>query len=392
MTFGRGMIEHWMLDRGVTYLNHGTVGAVPRRVFAFQQRLRDEMERQPSRFVLREAASMVGVPRAEPSRVRRAAAAVAEFVGAAPQDLAFVDNATSGATAVLRSIPLEAGDEILLTDHGYGGITRVVQLVARERRAEIKTVAVPYPELDASRLIDTIARALGPRTRLVIVDHISAESAIVFPVAEIAARCRAKGVPVLVDGAHAPGQLDLDVPALGVDFYTANLHKWAHAPRSCGFLWAHPERQAGLHPPVVSWNLDKGFAAEFDWIATRDVTPWLSAPEGIAFLRDLDFAAVRAYGHDLARRAAQVLAERWGSGPVPPETSFASMVTVPLPERAGSTPAEAARLRDALLFEDSIEVQVHAACGRLWTRVCAQVYNEMADVERLADAVRRRLS
>ena len=391
MTFGRSKLDEWMLDPAVTYLNHGTVGAVPRRVLAFQQALRDEMERQPSRFVLREAIGMVGAPRDEPGRVRRAARAVAEFVGARGDDVAFVDNATSGAMAVLHSLALSAGDEILLLDHGYGGVGRVATFVARERGAAVKTVAVPYPAFDAARLVETIAGAIGPRTRVAVVDHITAESALLLPVAAIAARCRERGVAVLVDGAHAPGQLDLDVPALGVDFYTANLHKWAHSPRSCGFLWVRPERQAALHPPVVSWHLDQGFPAEFDWVATRDVTPWLSAPEGIAFLRDLDFAAVRAYGHDLARRAATTLAERWGSPLVPDDSWFASMVTVGLPVDAGTTAADAARLRDALLFEDAIEVQVHAGYGRLWVRVCAQVYNDMADIHRLSDAVARQL-
>ena len=392
MSFGRRMLDQWTLDPEVTYLNHGTVGVVPRRVQAFQQALRDEMERHPSRFVLREAASMVGVPSAGPGRVRRAAEAVAAFVRARGQDLAFVDNATSGAASVLHSLPLREGDEIVVTDHGYGGIGKVATLIARERRAQIKTVKVPFPPFDAPRLVEEIDAAIGPRTRIAVVDHIAAESALLFPVADIAARCRAKGVLVLVDGAHTPGQLDLDVPSIGADFYVTNLHKWAHAPRSCGFLWARPEHQPLLHPPVVSWNLDKGFPAEFDWIATRDVTPWLAAPEGIAFLRELDFDAVRAYGHELASRAAHRLVERWGSPFVPAEASFASMVTVPLPDQAGSRPEDAARLRDALFFEDKIEVQVHAGYSRLWIRVCAQVYNDMSDVERLAEAVAVRIN
>jgi len=391
MPFGRGMLAHWTLDPSVTYLNHATVGAVPRRVQARQQALRDEMERQPSRFVLRDVVSMVGAPSSEPGRLRQAAAAVAAFVGARAEDVAFVDNATSGAMAVLHSLPLQAGDEILVTNLGYGGMTRVAEWVARERGAAVKTVALPYPRFDPGRAIDEITRAIGPRTRIVMVDHVAAESALILPVAEIAALCRDRGVLSLIDGAHAPGHLDLDVPSIGADFYVANLHKWAHAPRSCAFLWAATEHHARLHPPVVSWNLDKGFPAEFDWVGTRDVTAFLAAPEGLAFLRELDFPAVRAYGHGLAVRAAQTLVERWGSPFVPDESGFGSMVTVPLPDRAGSTLQHAARLRDALLFEDHIEAQVHSGHERLWVRVCAQVYNDMSDVERLAHAVARRL-
>src|SRR4051812_10506219 len=175
MRFGRQCLSDWPLDPDVTYLNHGTVGVTPRRVLAFQQKLRDEMERQPSRFVLREAVRMAGVPRPEPGRVRRAAESVAAFVGARGSDVVFVDNATSGATAVLRSLSLEAGDEVLVTDHGYGGVTRVAQLVARERRAAVRTVAVPYPSFDSDRLLDNVEAALGPRVRALVVDHVTAE-------------------------------------------------------------------------------------------------------------------------------------------------------------------------------------------------------------------------
>jgi isopenicillin-N epimerase len=390
MEFGRHTLPLWPLDPDVTYLNHGTVGVTPRRVLAFQQRLRDEMERQPARFVLREAVSLAGVPRADPGRIRRAAEAVAAFVGARGSDLVFVDNATSGATAVLRSLRLQAGDEVLVTDHGYGGITRVAQLVARESGAAVRTVEVPYPAFDATRLVETVAAAVGPKTRLLIVDHVTADSALILPVGDLAARARAKGALVLVDGAHAPGMLALDVPALGVDFYTANLHKWACAPRSCGFLWAAPPHQASLHPPVVSWGLDKGYTHEFDFIGTRDTTAWLSAPEGIAFLREMDEGAVRAYDHDLVWQAAEMLRERWNLPFLPAKSTTGSMITLPLPDRLGATPEEAARLRDALLFEDRIEVPVQARDGRLFMRICAQIYNDGSDIERLAAAVARR--
>jgi isopenicillin-N epimerase len=207
----------------------------------------------------------------------------------------------------------------------------------------------------------------------------------------MAARCREKGVPVLVDGAHAPGVLPLDVPALDVDYYVANLHKWAHAPRSSGFLWAAPERQASLHPPVISWGLDKGFRAEFDWVGTRDLSAWLAAPAGLAFLDELGCEAVRAYNHRLVWDAARTLCERFETKLERSEASAGFMVTLPLPKALGSTAEDAARVRDALLVEDGIEVQVHASHGQLRTRIAAQVYNEASDFEKLGDAVMRRL-
>ena len=190
MRFGRDMLQYWTLDPDVTYLNHGTVGAVPRCVLAAQQAIRDEMERQPSRFMLRDLSGLVGLPRREPTRLRRAAAAVAEFLGARGDDLAFVDNATTGVNAVLRSLALEPGDEILLTDHSYGGVVRAAAFIARERRAEVRTVRVPYPQFDRDRLVHEVSQAIGPRTRIAVLDHITSESALIFPLEKLAACCQ----------------------------------------------------------------------------------------------------------------------------------------------------------------------------------------------------------
>jgi len=390
MTFGKELLHRWPLDPDITYLNHGTVGVVPWSVLAVQQALRDEIERQPARFMLRELSGWTGAPADRPTRMRRAADEVARFVGARGQDLVFVDNATTGVNAVLRSLPLRPGDELLLTDHAYGAVANTARYVARERGAHVVTAELPYPAFDGERAMDAIERAITPRTRLALIDHIAAQSALVLPIAEIAARCRRRGVLLLVDGAHVPGALALDIPAIGADWYVANLHKWAHAPRSCGILWAAADRQADLHPPVISWGLDQGFTHEFDWVGTRDPTPWLAAPAGIEFLEELGFEQVRAYNHALAWRTGQWLTDRWNTRLDRDESSIGTMVTVPLPESFGQTREDAVRLRQALLFEDAVEVQLHAGHGRLWVRVSAQVYNDWSDIERLAECIRAR--
>jgi isopenicillin-N epimerase len=389
-TFGRAMLEHWLLDPGVTYLNHGTVGAPPRRVVQKQQALRDEMERQPSRFVLRETHGHQPMPWRRESRLREAIGQIAPFLGARPEDVVFVPNVTTGLNAVLRSVPLGAGDEVAITDLGYGAVALAAGVITRERGATVRTIEMPYPLRAAACVVDTIAGALTPRTKLVVVDHITAQSALVLPVAAIVAACHARGVPVLVDGAHAPGNIALDIAAIGADWYAANLHKWAHAPRACGILWAAPERQSALGHPIVSWGSGQGFHAEFEYQATSDPTSYLAAPEGIAVLRDWSFDAILAYTHGLAREAGRTLAGRWGTALDAPDDMIGAMVTVPLADEAGSTPDEAARLRTALLVEDRIEVQLHAWRGRLWARVSAQIYNDSADIGRLADAVQRR--
>ena len=385
--FGRGMLAEWLLDPETTYLNHGTVGAPPTRVLRKQQAIRDEIEKQPSRFILRELALQQSAPWRIESRLREAVKPVAEFLGARPEDLVFVPNVTLGTNAVLRSTPLDPGDEIVISDLAYGAVTLAAAAIARERHAVVRTVAVSQPVVSADQVVASFVSALGPRTRLVIVDHIAAQTALVLPVAAIAAECRARGIAVLVDGAHAPGSLAVDIPSLGVDYYAANLHKWAHAPRACGVLWAPPEHQQHLHHPVVSWGSGQGFLREFEWNATADPTTYLAAPEGVALLQEWGFQEVLAYLHDLAWDAAALLSDRWGTAMSTPREFVGAMVTVPLPEHAGSTDDQAERLRTTLLTEDRIEVALHAASGRLWARVSAQVYNERADYERLAEAV-----
>lgn len=384
------MRAEWPLDPQITYLNHGTVGVTPRRVLAEQQRIRDEIERQPSRFLLRELTAIsVGPPGTEPPRIRRAAAAVASVVGAQPDDLVFVDNATTAANAVLRSLPLKPGDEIVVTDLGYGGVTRAAMFAARERGAEVRTAVMPYPVRSAGALVDACVGAIGPRTRLLVVDHITSQSALIVPLADIAAECRARGVAVLADGAHAPGAIPLDIPSLGVDWYVANLHKWMWVPRSSGILWASAERQANLHPAVISWGLDQGFTTEFDLPGTRDPSAHLAAPAAIRLMEELGGAAVRKYTHALAWDGARLLAERWGTQFVTPESMIGTMATVALPASHGSTPDDATRLRHRLLMEDQIEVQVHAYRDRLHVRISAEIYNHLDEIEQLATAVSR---
>jgi isopenicillin-N epimerase len=387
------MLAHWWLDPQAVYLNHGTVGVTPRRVLQAQQALRLQIERHPARFMLRELARVDASTPERPTLMRRAAAEVGAYLGLAPPvpsdaELVFVDNASAGINAVLRSLALRPGDEIVLFDQAYGAVARTAAFVARGCGAVVKTLALPFPLSDAGTCLELLAAGLSPRTRLVILDHISSETALILPLAAMAALCHAQGVPVLADGAHAPGAIALDIPALGVDWYTANLHKWAFAPRGCGVLWAAPERRASLHPSIISWGLDQGWQHEFDWTGTRDPTPFLCAPAAIAFIRDvLGEEAMRTWNHALAWRSAQTLCERWGLPWTTPESMIGCMVTLPLPARLGSGTATAGRLKDQLLFDHAIEVPVIARGERLWLRISAQVYNDDSDIERLARAV-----
>ncbi len=314
-SFGHAMRDEFPLDRDGIYLNHGTVGVTPLAVMRARAAILDDIERHPARYMLRELmrldASTAATPSDAPPRLRTAAARVAAFVGADADGLVFVDNATSGICAVLRSLPLAPGDEVLVPDHAYGGVARAAGFIARERGAVVASFALPTPTADAAAtrdaLVASVDAAIGPRTRVAILDHVTSESALVLPLADMVAACRARGVAVLVDGAHAPGAIPLDVDAYGADWYVANLHKWSFVPRACGILWAAPHRRAGLHPTVFSWGVvNDDWLAEFDWTGTRDPSCWLAAPAALDFMeRRLGVDAMRSYNHALAwsRRA-----------------------------------------------------------------------------------------
>ncbi len=387
MTFGAALRSNWLLDPQVSYLNHGTVGAPPKVVLEAQQRMRDEIERQPARFLLRELADITGEGDPPRPRMRVAAEAVAAFVGARAEDFGFVDNITTGANAVLRSFPFRAGDEIVVTSLGYQAVTNTASYVARNVGATVRTIDVPGPGAPAETYAELIVGGLGPATRMLVVDHITAETALVLPLAEIAAACHERGVVVLADGAHVPGAIELDVPALGVDFYVANLHKWAWTPRSAGFVWAAPEHHEHLHPAVISWGLDHGLAAEFDLVGTRDPSPFLCAPTALEVMASYGTTDVFRYNHELAWWAGQYLADRWGTSFTTPEEMIGTMVNVTLPAAAGSTPEDAKRWKDQLLFEHDVEVPIFCHGDRLTTRVSAQIYVDRAEIERFADLV-----
>ena len=334
----------------------------------------------------RELADPTGAAEGEPPRLRRALAELAPFVGASAGDLVFVDNITAGANAVLRSLPLGPGDRIAVTSLGYGGVTNAAAYAARVAGAELVTIELPGPGAPAHEYVERIVAGLAGGTRVLVVDHITASTALILPLADIARAAHDRSVLVLADGAHVPGNIPLAIESLGVDFYAANLHKWAWAPRSSGLLWAAPEHHAVLHPPVISWGLDNGMAAEFDLLGTRDPSTHLSAPYAVELLRAEGLDHLYAYNHELAWWAGQHLTERWGTMFATPEAMIGAMVAVALPESLGASAADAETVRVALDAQQ-IEAPIYPGPDRLSTRVSAQIYCDRTDIERFADAV-----
>jgi len=371
------MRDLWPLEPGAIYLNHGTVGVTPNEVLAAQWAIKQRIEAHPARFMFRDL---------KPA-LRAAADRLATVLGGRGDDYVFTDNATSGVNAVLRSARLGPGDEILVTDHTYGAVVNAARYVCEQSGAALVTVEIPFPINDDAAIITAMENGLSERTRLVILDHITSHTGIILPLRRLVDICHSAGAQVLVDGAHAPGAMALDIPLCGADWYAANLHKWLFVPRGCGVLWASPAVQPDLHPAVISWRLGEGFTAEFDWTGTRDPSAFLSLPAALDFMDRLGGEAVRNYNHDLAVAAAAMLAERF-AGPIgAPAHMTAAMALGPLSENLDPSQEEAGALHDHLLYTHNIEVPIIARSGRLWARLAAQVYCQMSDFETLADAV-----
>lgn len=378
--------SQFLLDPSIDFLNHGSFGARPIAVLEAQTRRRAEFESRPIEWLAPE--------RRGASLIARAKNALAPFIGAKPSDFAFITNTTGGVNAVVRSLRFEAGDELLTTTHVYNAVRQALRHMAQRSGAVYREADVPLPLAGDDEVVRAIEAALSPRTRLVCVDHVTSPTAVVFPIRRIVELCAARGIDVLVDGAHAPGMLPLDVEAIGAAYYAGNLHKWACAPIGAAFLWARPERQAGLHPPTISHYLDQGFAQEFLWQATRDITPWLCVEDSLTWMGRLGWDRIMQHNHQMAVWAQAMLCERWNVRSATPIDGrmLGSMATVPLPgqeilrERFDTFKHVAA----AIFERDRIEVPIVEwgnAPAQWWTRPCCQIYNRPQQYERLADSV-----
>jgi isopenicillin-N epimerase len=372
--FGHIRRADFLLAEGIDHLNHGSFGATPCSVLDAARERQRQMEADPSTFFRRDLGGLL----------RRSADRVAGFLGGRGEDWAFIENATAGLNAIIASLALAPGDELLCLSQVYGAISNALSYHAERRRARLVSVPVPVPFADPAPLLSAIAAAIGPRTRLACFDHITSAGAVVLPIREMAALCHERGVPVTIDGAHAPGQLALDVPALGIDWYVGNLHKWAFAAKGTAVIWCAPERQQALHPIAISHALGEGFNAEFDYTGTRDNSAWLAAPAALDYVDTLGAEAMRAHNAALAREAGALLVKAWDSESAAAPEFCASMVSVRLAGDVGGDRNAARRLAAELSERHGITVGVMVLNGGLWIRVSAQIYNEIGDYERLA--------
>jgi isopenicillin-N epimerase len=369
----------WCLDSTVAYLNHGSYGACPAAVLQLQSELRQQLEFEPVDFL---SGSL-------PERLNVARAQLAQFLGADAADLAFVTNATAGVNAIMRSLNFERGDELLVTNHTYGACRRTMDFVASRTGAQVVVADLPFPVHDASQIVQAILERVSARTRIALIDHVTSPTALVLPITRLVTELQGRGVDVLVDGAHAPGMVPVALSALGAAYYTGNCHKWLCTPKGAAFLHVRRDRQAHLHPTVISHGFEAGFHAEFDWTGTFDPTPWLCIPEAIRFIGALlpgGWPQVMARNRALALQARAVLLDALAGVAACPETMIGSMAAMVLPDPPSGSPA--ARLNSGGLHdwlrERDVECYLHPLPVPL-LRISAQLYNNLTEFQRLAD-------
>jgi isopenicillin-N epimerase len=381
--------HHWLLDPAITFLNHGSFGATPRVVLDRQTEFRAQMEREPVRFFVRELEPLL-------DEARRT---LAGFLGADPEGLAFIPNATAGVNAVLRSLDLDKLDELLVTNQEYNACRNALDYVAGLAGAKVVVVDIPFPIDSPEVVLQRVLEKVTDRTRLLLIDHITSQTALIMPVERLVKELASRGVDTLIDGAHAPGSIPLDLREIGAAYYTGNLHKWVCAPKGAAFLYVRENRRRSVHPVSISHGANSArtdrsrFLIEFDWTGTFDPTPWLSVPAALAFMEQHGgWPEVMRRNHALALLGRDVLCDALRIRPPAPDDMLPAMAAVPLPDGlpypAAIIPADP--LQDQLLFEHHIEVPITPwpEPPKRVLRVSAQLYNELGDYEKLAGALR----
>ena len=376
--------DGFLIDPNVVFLNHGSFGACPRPVFERYQAWQCELERQPVEFLGRRQRMLLTDARA----------ALAAYLGAGVDDVVLVQNVTTALNIVARSLALEPDDEILTANHEYGALERTWTFVSEHRQARVVTQRLPTPFNDPEEILETIWSRVTPRTRVLFLSHITSPTAVILPIGPLISRAREAGIWTVIDGAHAPGQIDVDLRGLGVDFYGGNCHKWLSSAKGAGFLYVRPELQHLIEPVVVSWGWRPNDAWSTPFVdaiqrqGTHDISAYLSVPSAIEYQKERDWPSVRQECHELARLARLRMSEITGVTPLVPDDPrwFAQMATLPLPASCDSK-----TLKRRLYDEYRIEIPETHWGDIPCLRVSVQGYNTRQDIDRLVSAVEQLL-
>lgn len=371
----------WTLDPNITYLNHGSYGATPRKIIEEQKKWIDVLETEPCQYF-----------RELPMRLRGVREKLAKFVGADVEGMVLFNNATLGANTILNSLRLKAGDEIIVSNHGYLAVEASCRALALQVGVEIRMAQIPYPLKSHDDIVKAFEPHFSKRTRLMIVDHITSPSALVFPVEKLVALAKLNKVPIFIDGAHGPGMIPLDLEKLGADFYVGNLHKWMCAPKGTAFMSVAKEHRATMHPLSTSYFYGLGFEKEFEWTGTDDASPLLCLPSVIEFHNSFGPGKLAQMNHELMARGAKVLNERLGWELPHPDSSdfYGSMAGFVMPVKGAVEQAKRLKFISHFYEKHKIELQCQPVGNCHVLRISAQAYNNLEDFEKLAAALSKK--
>lgn len=369
----------WMLDDGITYLNHGSFGARPTEVFEAQIALKEEFERSPIQFLDREGKE----------RVHQARKIICRFLGCSIKNLGFVENATTGVGCVIQSLHLPVGSEVVSTNHVYNGVRQLLRAASDRNDWSYREIEVRTPIQSPQQIVDTLTNGFSDKTKLLVIDHVASITGIVFPVKEIVLACKERGIAILIDGAHAPGMLDLNINLLSPDWYVGNLHKWVCGPPGAGFLWVNDAHLENVHPMTISHFYKESFIKEFDWQGTRDITSILCAAVAVQWGDKLDWKHIRNHNHCLAVSMQNKLIDAWNGESLSPKdgSMIGSMTTVQLPLGFPLVDKNTDSMLTWVYDHYQIEVPIMPWQERTVVRISAQLYTQLGDIDLLIDAV-----
>ena len=374
--FGHSALDEFHLDPDVLHLNHGAYGAVPKSV------MRDYQHQQ----IKAEARCSTHFREDYHRHIASNLATAASQYGGDSEDWVFVENATSASNAVFQSETFEAGDEVLFTSHIYGAVRKALGHWVKPQNVNLREVVIELPLASSAEVTSQICEALTPRTRLLVIDHITSTSALALPIADVAKLCRKNGTRVFVDGAHVPGQMQLDVASLNVDYYACNAHKWHFAPKGCGLLWVRPDRASAVHPTTISHGLGQGLHAEFNWIGTRDSSAWFTLRTAVAAHESFGGQRLIQRNRALAAEAGTLMAGELGTSVAGPPDTQVAMTSILLPVTADAASSE--RVQREFSARYAMEASFVPWNDKLAVRISAQIYNELSDYEKLIMALR----
>jgi isopenicillin-N epimerase len=376
--------KDFLLDPDIIFLNHGSFGATPRPVFESYQKWQLELERQPVEFLGRRA----------PDLLHQSRSILANYLSTDTNNLVYVTNATTGLNIVARSLHLGPGDEVLSSDHEYGALDRTWRFLAKQNGYKYNNLPISVPVTTVCNFVETFWQGVTPKTHVIFLSHITSPTALTFPVKEICQRAKDAGIITIIDGAHAPGQIPLDLDDLGADFYSGNLHKWLCAPKGAAFLYAAPHVQHLLEPLIVSWGWESDapgpsrFVDYQEWAGTRDISAFLAVPDAIWYQQQHHWVDLRASCHALAVEAARRIQSVTGLPPLHSDSSqwFTQMVAMPLPAHV-----DLQYLKNALYDKYRVEIPLIDWNGQKLIRVSIQVYNTLDEVAELESALKNLL-